>query len=173
MALHLVQADPGTVQRLADCLVQARQRIRACPACGGLTESVPCSICDNPRRDGSILCVVEQPTDIFSLEKAGSFKGKYHVLGGRLSPLDGVDAEDLRISELEARVPAESVKEVVLALATDVEGDATSMYLARRLGPAGVKITRLAHGLPAGSGLEYADELTLSRALEGRRELTD
>jgi recombination protein RecR len=171
MALHLVQSEPGAVHRLAECLVQARQRIRTCPTCGGLTESVPCSICANPHRDASLLCVVEQPTDIFSLEKSGSFKGKYHVLGGRLSPLDGVEADDLRIAQLETRVPAEGVKEIILALATDVEGDATSMYLARRLGPLGVKVTRLAHGLPAGSGLEYADELTLSRALEGRREL--
>jgi recombination protein RecR len=173
MALHLVQSERGKVQRLAECLVQARDRIQNCPNCGCLTEAVPCSICDNPHRDGSIICVVEQPTDIFGLEKSGSFKGKYHVLGGRLSPLDGVEADDLRIAQLENRVPAEAVKEVILALATDVEGDATSMYLARRLGAKGVRVTRLAHGLPAGSGLEYADELTLSRALEGRRELAD
>jgi recombination protein RecR len=117
------------------------------------------------------LCVVERPLDVFALEKAGSFRGRYHVLGGKISPLNGVEPEDLRIAQLESRLDG-GVTEVIVALSTDVEGDATSFYLARRLAGKGAKISRLAHGLPAGSGLEFADEVTLSRALEGRRELT-
>lgn len=171
IALHLVQDDPATVRQLAQSLLEARERIRACPKCGALTEQVPCAICSDDRRDASVLCVVERPVDIFSVERAGSFRGRFHVLGGRISPLNGVEPEDLRIPELEARLASEGVKEVILALGTDVEGDATSFYLAKRLSSSRVKVTRLAHGLPAGSGLEFADELTLSRALEGRREL--
>jgi len=172
MALHLVQADPDSVRQLAQAIVQARERVRLCPVCGALTERVPCAICDDSRRDPSVLCVVEQPVDIFSVEKAGTYHGKFHVLGGKISPLNGVEPEDLRIAGLESRLGTEPVKEIILALGTDVEGDATSFYLAKRLAPRGVKVTRIAHGLPAGSGLEFADELTLSRALEGRRELT-
>ena len=118
-----------------------------------------------------MVCVVERPTDILSLEKSNSFRGKYHVLGGKLSPLNGVEPEDLRIAELEKRLAAEPIQEVIVALPTDVEGDATSHYLAKRLAPGGVKVSRIAHGLSAGSGLDFADDLTLSRALEGRREL--
>lgn len=171
IALHLVQADPTAVKSLADAILQARERIHFCPICGALTEKTPCDICTDPRRDASIVCVVEQPVDILSLEKSGTYRGKYHVLGGKISPLDGVEPEDLRIAELEQRLKQEPLKEVVIALGTDVEGDATGFYLAKRLARAELKITRIAHGLPAGSGLEFADELTLSRALEGRREM--
>lgn len=171
LALHLVQSDPGYAKQLAAVILQARERIQPCPVCGALTELTPCLICQSPRREGSLVCVVERPVDIISIEKAGTFRGKYHVLGGKLSPLDGVEPEDLRIAELEARLAGKSVNEVILALGTDVEGDATSYYLAKRLAAKGVKVTRIAHGLPAGTGLEYADELTLSRALEGRREM--
>jgi recombination protein RecR len=169
LALHLVQSDPDVARRLAQVIVQAREKIRVCSVCGALTETDPCAICSDPRRDASLLCVVERPLDIFALEKSGSFRGKYHVLGGKISPLNGVEPEDLRISELESRLAG--VTEIIVALSTDVEGDATSYYLAKRLGGKGVKISRIAHGLPAGSGLEFADEVTLSRALEGRREL--
>jgi recombination protein RecR len=169
LALHLVQSDPESVRRLAHALLEARERIRACPICGALTEQVPCAICSDARRDSSLVCVVERPVDILSIEKAGTYRGHFHVLGGRISPLNGVDPDDLRIKELEQRLSTRTIKEIILALATDVEGDATSFYLAKRLGATGVKVTRIAHGLPAGSGLEYADELTLSRALEGRR----
>src|SRR6185295_8087287 len=131
----------------------------------------PCAICDDPRRDNSLICVVEQPVDIISIEKSGSYRGKYHALGGRISPLNGVEPEDLRIAELESRLAREPVREIIIALGADVEGDATSFYLAKRLSAKGVRTTRIAHGLPAGSGLEFADELTLSRALEGRREI--
>lgn len=171
LALHLVQSDTGTVRELAQALVHAHERIRNCPNCGALTEQVPCALCADPRREASLVCVVERPVDIISLEKSGTYRGKYHVLGGRISPLDGVEPEDLRIAELEQRLANEPIQEIILALATDVEGDATGYYLAKRLAGKGVKITRLAHGLPAGSGLEFADELTLSRAIEDRREM--
>jgi recombination protein RecR len=172
IALHLVRAPGVEVKQLADAIVRAKERIHPCAICGALTEASPCGICADPRRDASLLCIVEQPTDILSVEKPATFRGKYHVLGGKISPLDGVEPEDLRIGELEKRLEKEPVKEVIVALGTDVEGDATSFYLAKRLARPGVKITRIAHGLPAGAGLEFADELTLSRALEGRREFS-
>lgn len=171
IALHLVQTETATVKHLADAIVHARERIQFCTTCGALTEKSPCSICANDRRDGSLICVVERAVDILSVEKSGTFRGKFHVLGGKISPLDGVEPEDLRITELERRLASETIAEIIIALGTDVEGDATSYYLAKRLTRPGLKISRIAYGLPAGSGLEYADELTLSRALEGRREM--
>jgi recombination protein RecR len=171
IALHLVQAEAGSVKQLAETILNARERVKLCETCGSLTERSPCDICSDPRRDSSLICVIERPVDIISIEKSGTFRGKYHVLGGKISPLDGVQPEDLRIGALEKRLSSEPIKEVVIALGTDVEGDATSFYLAKRLTRVGLTITRIAHGLPAGSGLEFADELTLSRALEGRREL--
>lgn len=173
LALHLVQTDAGAVRQLAEFLVQARERVGFCERCGALTEQQPCPICASTTRDPSLLCVVERALDVLSLEKSGTFKGRYHVLGGKLSPLNGVGPEDLRIDALETRLGQEPIRELVLALGSDVEGDATSHYLAKRLADRGVRITRLAQGLPAGSGLEFADELTLSRALEGRREISD
>jgi recombination protein RecR len=171
IALHLVQTEAAAVKHLAETILQARERVRLCDLCGTLTEKPICDICSDPRRDASLVCIVEQPVDSLTLEKSGAFRGKYHVLNGKLSPLNGVEPEDLRIRELEQRLLHEPVKELIIALATDVEGDATSFYLAKRLARAGLKITRIAHGLPAGTGLEFADELTLSRALEGRREI--
>ncbi len=171
IALHLVQTDSVAVRQLADAILQARERIQFCSTCGALTEKSPCPICDDARRDGALICLVERAVDILSIEKSGTFRGKFHVLGGRISPLDGVEPEDLRIADLEKRLTHEPIREVVIALSTDVEGDATSYYLAKRLARSGLKISRIAYGLPAGSGLEYADELTLSRALEGRREM--
>jgi recombination protein RecR len=171
MALHLVQTDPASVKELAETILHARDKIRFCDVCGALTEQTPCSICTDARRDASLVCVVERAVDIFSIEKSGSYRGKFHVLGGNISPLDSVEPEDLRIAELERRLTHEPIKEIVIALGTDVEGDATSHYLAKRLARKGLKISRIAYGLPAGSGLEFADELTLSRALEGRREM--
>lgn len=172
LALHIVQAESGSARQLAEAVLHARERIRSCSTCGGLTEAVPCAICADSKRDRTLVCVVERAVDIISIEKSGSYRGRYHVLGGKISPLNGVDPEDLRIAELEQRVGPEGIKEVILALGTDVEGDATSYYLAKRLASLGAKVTRLAHGLPAGSGLEFADELTLSHALQGRRELS-
>jgi len=171
IALHLVQTDAGIVKQLSDIILLAREKIQFCTICGALTEKSPCPICDDMRRDGSLVCVVERAVDILSVEKSGTFRGKFHVLGGKISPLDGVEPDDLRIAELEKRLTSEPIKEIVIALGTDVEGDATSFYLAKRLARSGLKISRIAYGLPAGSGLEYADELTLSRALEGRREM--
>jgi recombination protein RecR len=171
IALHLVQSDSVSVRQLAETILKAREQVRLCDVCGALTESSPCSICLDPRRDASLVCVVERPVDILSIEKPATFRGKFHVLGGKLSPLNGVEPEDLRIAELEKRLHEEPIKELIIALGTDVEGDATSYYLAKRLAREDLAITRIAHGLPAGTGLEFADELTLSRALEGRREL--
>ncbi len=171
LALHIVQSDSARVQALATALTNARERVHACSVCGALTETDPCGFCTDPRRDSHLLCLVEKPTDILSVEKSGSFRGRFHVLGGRISPLNGVDPEDLRIAELERRLETEPVQEIILALGTDVEGDATSYYLAKRLSSCGLKITRLARGLPAGSGLDFADEMTLARALEGRSVL--
>lgn len=170
LALHLVQSDAGQVRHLAESLRAAKDRIQFCDPCGSLTEAQPCVICSDERRNTSLLCVVETAVDVINVDKSGAFHGRYHVLGGKISPLNGVDPEDLRIAELEARLAG--VQEVILALGTDVEGDATSHYLAQRLAGKGVSVTRIAHGLPAGSGLEYADDLTLSRALEGRREMS-
>ncbi|HUE36574.1 MAG TPA: recombination mediator RecR [Candidatus Acidoferrum sp.] len=171
IALHLVQSDSAAVKSLADAILNAREKIKFCEICGSLTEQSPCSFCTDARRDASLVCVVERAVDILSIEKAGSFRGKFHVLGGKISPLDGVEPEDLRIAGLEKRLQSEPIREVIIALSTDVEGDATSHYLAKRLARPNLKISRIAYGLPAGSGLEYADELTLSRALEGRREM--
>lgn len=172
IALHLVQTDSAIVKQLADAILLAREKIQFCAICGALTEKSPCPICDDPRRDSSLVCVVERAVDILSVEKSGTFRGKFHVLGGKISPLDGVEPEDLRIAELEARLSNEPVKEIIIALGTDVEGDATSNYLAKRFARSGLKISRIGFGLPAGSGLEFADELTLNRALESRREMT-
>ena len=164
LALHLVQSEAGVTKQLAQLLVQARERIRNCSICGSLTESDPCSICSDSRRDASLVCLVERATDIITVEKPGTFRGKYHVLGGKISPLNGVEPEDLRIAELEKRL--------VIALGTDVEGDATSHYIAKRLTRPGLLVTRIAHGLPAGSGLEFTDEVTLGHAFAGRREIS-
>jgi len=171
IALYLVQADPGLSEKLSGAVLEARRRIRFCAQCGALTELSPCALCTDPRRDASLICLVERPVDILSVEKSGTFRGRYHVLGGHISPTGGVGPEDLRIADLESRLAQEPIKEIIIALGSDVEGDATSYYLAKRLARAGLRITRIAHGLPAGSGLEFADEVTLSRALEGRRDL--
>lgn len=171
LALHLVQTELRQVQELAEALVSARERVHTCTQCGGLTELQPCRVCADPARDAAMLCVVEKPVDILLFERAGGYRGRYHVLGGKLSPLQGIEPEDLRIAALETRMATEPVREVILALPTDVEGDATSSYLAQRLTGQTVRVSRLAHGLPAGSALEFADELTLSRALEGRHTL--
>jgi len=172
VALHIVQADPAEVRHLAGTIMIARERIHFCETCGALTEKSPCSTCTDSRRDAALVCVVERAVDILSVEKSGTFRGKFHVLGGKISPLDGVEPDDLRIGELEKRLASEPIKEIIIALGTDVEGDATSHYLAKRLARSGLKISRIGFGLPAGSGLEFADELTLNRALEGRREMS-
>jgi recombination protein RecR len=171
IALHIVQADLASTRQLADAIVRAREKVGACSVCGALTEQQPCAFCADPKRDPAMVCVVERPVDIISIEKSGAFRARYHVLGGKISPLDGIGPEDLRIAQLEARLASEPIREVLLALPSDVEGEATSYYLAKLLDSEGLKVTRLAHGLPVGGGLEFADELTLSRAIEGRHPL--
>ena len=171
LALHIVQAERNQVSELAEALLAARERIQFCERCGALTEVQPCRICGDVGRETTLLCVVEQPVDVLSIEKSGTFRGRFHVLGGKIAPLDGIGPEDLRISQLEQRLTKGKVEEVVIALGTDVEGDATSRYLSRLLTREGLRVTRIAHGLPAGTGLEFADQLTLARALEGRREI--
>lgn len=171
LALHVVQADLSWIKDLADALIAAKEKIKPCDPCGALTEVQPCSLCRDPRRDANLICVVEQAIDVLSLEKSNAFHGHYHVLGGQISPLDGVGPEDLRIAQLESRLDSGEVRELILALGSNVEGEATSYYLAERFASKGISITRLAHGLPVGSGLEFADELTIGRALEGRRTL--
>ena len=171
LALHLVQSDAASVRQLAAALINARERIATCNICGALTEKQPCGLCDDPRRDGTMICLVERAVDIVSLEKAAIFRGRYHVLGGKLSPLNGVGPEDLNLASLEKRLSAEPIAEIIIALPSDVEGDATSSYLAKLWSGRGLRISRIAQGLPVGAGLEFADELTLGRALEGRRPL--
>jgi recombination protein RecR len=171
VALHIVQSEKGVIQALAQSILNAREKISLCQVCGGLTERQPCGYCADDRRDHSQVCLVERPVDILSIEKSGVFRGTYHVLGGKISPLNGVEPEDLRIAELERRCEGERIQEIIIALPSDVEGDATSFYLNKLFGARGVRVTRIASGLAVGSGLEFADELTLSRALEGRRQL--
>ncbi len=171
IALFLAQTEAREARRLADAIVSARERVSACEGCGALTEKQPCALCDSPARDRSLLCVVERAVDIFAVERAGSFKGLYHVLGGRLSPIDGVEPDDLRIHQLERRTLDPGVREIIVALSMDVEGDATAFYLAKRLRRPGLVVTRLAQGLPSGTGIEFTDQLTLNRAIEGRRTL--
>ncbi len=172
IALYIVQAESSAAQALASAILAAREKISLCQTCGSLTETQPCGFCSDPRRDPSIICVVERAVDILSIEKSGGFRGLYHVLGGKISPLNGVGPEDLRIPELEKRLSSGPVQELIIALPSDVEGDATSFYLNKLLASRDIKVSRIAHGLPVGSGLEFADELTLSRALEGRRQIT-
>jgi len=171
LALFLVQSNAADVEQLAQTLVAARTLVQTCATCGALTARQPCAICQNPQRDGAVVCVVERPVDILMIEKSGSYRGHYHVLGGKIAPVQGVGPEDLRIQELEDRVTKTGVLEVILALGADVEGEATCFYLAKRLAGAGCQVTRLAHGLPVGSSLEFADELTLERALQGRQPM--
>jgi recombination protein RecR len=170
LAFHVLRASEEDANALADAIREVKERVRFCNECGNLTEEELCSICTDARRDHSLICVVEQPVDLVSLERTAEFRGLYHVLGGSLSPLDGVDPEHLRIEELFRRVERNGVQEVVLATNPNMTGEATASYLADRL-RGRVRVTRLASGLPVGGDLEYADEVTLGRALLGRREM--
>jgi recombination protein RecR len=170
LAFHILQQPAAEAMALAAALTEVKERVRFCVECGNLTEDPTCAICLDPRRDRSLICVVEQPVDVVSLERTHEFHGLYHVLGGALSPIDGVDPDDLRIDELLRRVSGDGVGEVVLATNPTMTGEATAAYLADRLRDR-VRVTRLASGLPVGGDLEYADEVTLGRALSGRREM--
>ncbi len=170
LAFFLLNQTPTEIQSLTESIIQAKQRIANCSQCFHLTEEDPCAICSDSKRNKNFICVVEEPRDVIAMERTKSFDGIYHVLHGSISPLEGIGPNDLKVKELVARIGPE-VKEVVLATDPNVEGEATAMYLARLLKPIGVKVTRMAHGMPVGSDLEYVDEVTLSKALEGRREV--
>lgn len=171
LALHLLHASQEDAEALAEAIRQVKQQIRACTLCFNYTDADQCAICTDPNRDDSTLCVVGDPRDLMAMERAGGFRGRYHVLQGLISPMDGVGPESLRISELLDRIRGSTIKEVVLATNPTVEGDATAMYLAGLLKPLGVKATRIALGLPVGGDLDYADDVTIARALEGRTEM--
>jgi recombination protein RecR len=169
LAFHLLKQPAAQVRDLADALVEVKTHVVHCSACFNVTEADPCRICGDPGRDAALLCVVEEPNDLMAMERTGEYRGRYHVLLGALSPLDGIGPDELKVRELLARVEANHVREVILATNPNVEGDATALYLAKLLRPLGLRVTRIARGLPVGGDLEYADEVTLSRALEGRR----
>jgi len=173
VAYHIINMPEADVRRLAETLTEARQTIRLCSVCCDLSDQEVCRVCSDPKRDQSLICVVEQPQDSMAMERTHGYNGTYHVLHGSLSPLDGIGPDDLRIKELLARIEKGGVKEVILATNSDVEGEATAAYLARLLEPLGVKVSRIAHGLPVGGDLEFADEMTLVRALENRTVLTE
>jgi recombination protein RecR len=171
IAFHLLGADPADVRRLAAVLVEVTDRVRFCRTCGNVAEEDECRICRDPRRDPTVICVVEEPKDVAAIEKIREFRGRYHVLGGAISPIDGIGPEDLRTRELMARLADGGITEVILATDPNLEGEATATYLARLVKPLGLRVTRPASGLPVGGDLEYADEVTLGRAFEGRRLL--
>jgi len=171
IAFYLLGADPADVRRLAAVLIEVTERVRFCRVCGNVAEEEECRICRDPRRDPTVICVVEEPKDVAAIEKIREFRGRYHVLGGAISPIDGIGPEDLRTRELMARLSDGSVTELILATDPNLEGEATATYLARLIKPLGIRVTRPASGLPVGGDLEYADEVTLGRAFEGRRLL--
>ena len=171
LAFYVVKAPPQDARRLAEAIVAAKDRVRFCRECFGVSEGDLCRICRNPGRDPSVICVVEESKDQAAVEKAGVIKGRYHILGGAISPLEGIGPDDLRVQELLDRVGRNGVQEVILATNPNLEGNATAMYVAGLLKPLGIRVTRLASGLPVGGDLEYADEVTLGQALEGRREM--
>ncbi|NLJ76027.1 MAG: recombination protein RecR [Peptococcaceae bacterium] len=171
LAFYLLVAPPEVAASLANAIAEARTTVRYCQVCGNFTEGDRCFICSDDRRSTDIICVVERPRDIVAMEKTKGFRGLYHVLHGVISPMEGVGPGQLRIKELIRRLEGASVKEIILATNPSVEGDATALYLAGLINPMGIRVTRLAHGLPVGADLEYADQITLSKALEGRREI--
>jgi recombination protein RecR len=171
IAFHLLQADPIDVKRLVSALVEVKDKVRFCSICGNVAQEEQCRICRDERRDRALICVVEEPKDVVAIERTREFRGRYHVLGGAISPIEGIGPDDLRIRELLARLASDEITEIILATDPNTEGEATASYLARLLKPMGLTVTRLASGLPVGGDLEYADEVTLGRAFEGRRLL--
>lgn len=169
IAFHIIQSERVDVSRLADVLRTVKERVKFCIECGNISEEDLCRICRDPRRDNSLICVVEESKDVMAIEKTREFRGKYHVLGGAISPIDGVGPENLRIRELMARLANTDIQELIIATDPNLEGEATASYLIRQIKPLGIKVSRLASGLPVGGDLEYADEVTLGRAFEGRR----
>jgi recombination protein RecR len=173
IAFYLLQADPVDVRRLAQVLVEVKEKVRFCSMCGNVSEEEVCRICRDPRRDPTAICVVEESKDVVAIERTREFKGRYHVLGGAISPIEGIGPDQLRIRELLTRLADGAVTEVILATDPNLEGEATATYLTRTLRPMGLRVTRLASGLPVGGDLEYADEVTLGRAFEGRRSVDE
>jgi len=171
LAFFVLNMKEDTVLDFAKALVNAKRNLMYCSSCGHITDKDPCYICEDNRRDKTIICVVQDPKDVIAMEKMKEYNGLYHVLHGAISPMDGIGPEDIKIPELLKRLQDDTVQEVILATNPNIEGEATAMYISRLLKPTGIKITRIAHGLPVGGDLEYADEVTLSKALEGRREL--
>ena len=169
IAFHIIQSERVDVTRLADVLRTVKERVKFCIECGNISEEDLCLICRDPRRDNSLICVVEESKDVMAIEKTREFRGKYHVLGGAISPIDGIGPENLRIRELMARLANTEIQELIIATDPNLEGEATASYLIRQIKPMGIKVSRLASGLPVGGDLEYADEVTLGRAFEGRR----
>ena len=169
IAFHLLGVNRQSAQDLADAIITVKEKVRFCEICGNVCETSPCPICQDPRRDRSVICLVEEPKDVMSIERTGEYRGLYHVLGGAIDPMSNVGPGDLRIPELLQRLKSGEVKEIILALDPNIEGEATTTYLARLLDPLEITVTRLASGLPVGSDLEYADEITLGRAISGRR----
>ena len=171
IAFHLLAADQTDVRRLAAALIEVKDKVRFCRICGNVAQEELCRICADPRRDESVICVVEEPKDVVAVERTREFRGRYHVLGGAISPIDGIGPDDLRVRELLHRLADDVVQEVILATDPNLEGEATATYLSRLIQPMGVRVSRLASGLPVGGDLEYADEVTLGRAFSGRRLL--
>ncbi len=169
IAFHIIQSERVDISRLADVLRTVKERVKFCTECGNISEEELCRICRDPRRDPALICVVEESKDVIAIEKTREFRGKYHVLGGAISPIDGIGPENLRIRELMVRLAATEIQEIIIATDPNLEGEATATYLSRLLKPLGMKVSRLASGLPVGGDLEYADEVTLGRAFEGRR----
>ena len=171
LAFYVLRADRALADGLAEALRALKDQTRLCSICNGLTETDPCVICDNGERSSEVICVVEEPADLIAIERSKGFRGRYHVLQGALSPLDGVGPEDLRIGGLLTRLRGDTVREVILATNPTVEGEATALYLAKLIKPLGIRVTRIAHGIPMGGDVEYADVVTLGRALDGRRDM--
>ncbi|MDP1721130.1 MAG: recombination mediator RecR [Candidatus Nanopelagicaceae bacterium] len=169
IAFHILQSESETAAALVDAIRTVKERVKFCTICGNVSEETQCRICRDPRRENTSICVVEESKDVIAIERTREFRGKYHVLGGAISPIDGIGPDQLRIRELLARLADDSVTEIILATDPNLEGEATATYLARLLKPMGIKVSRLASGLPVGGDLEYADEVTLGRAFEGRR----
>ncbi|MDD2215539.1 MAG: recombination mediator RecR [Eubacteriales bacterium] len=171
LAFHILAMDEKDALSIADAIIEGKRSMKYCSICGNLTDVDPCGICSDKRRDRKIICIVESPRDVAAMERIREFKGLYHVLHGAISPMDGIGPEDINLKSLILRLQQNDVEEIILATNPNIEGEATAMYIARLIKPSGIKVTRIAHGIPVGGDLEYADEITLSKAMEGRREL--
>ena len=171
LAFHVINMNINDVEALSKAILEAKKEIKYCSICYNITDKDPCSMCSNKNRDSSVICVVEDPRDVAAMERTKEFNGQYHVLNGVISPMDGIGPDMIRIKELIQRLGNQDVREIIMATNPTIEGEATAMYIARLLKPMGIKVTRIAHGLPVGGDLEYADEVTISKALEGRREI--